>query len=85
LKDTQGSQATGSELWDPKGKATVSCYGFAGSTAGNEALAKHSDATLQGNCVRVWNKLDIVPRAFVPDAMFQIPALSQLTGFERTL
>jgi Lipase (class 3) len=83
LKDTQGPQATASEQWDPQSKATINCYSFAGPTAGNEAFAKHSDDTLKDKCVRVWNNLDVVPKAFVPDAMRETSKLYELSSSDK--
>ncbi|HXW22575.1 MAG TPA: hypothetical protein VEK14_06660 [Rhodomicrobium sp.] len=83
LADTRGPQSLAAEVWDPGSKAVVYSYSFAGPTAGNAALAAHFDDVLGRTSVRVWNTLDVVPRAFVPDDMNQIPALYNLSGLEK--
>ncbi len=64
LTQSQG-EATGKRRWDPDRRATVSCWSFAGPTAGNRAFAELSDQVLGTRCHRVFNRLDIVPRAWV--------------------
>jgi hypothetical protein len=53
-----------SARWDPDGQATVSCYSFAGPTAGNPAFAALSDRRIGERCHRIANRLDIVPHAW---------------------
>jgi hypothetical protein len=55
--------------------ANLSCYAFAGATAGNAAFARYSDSVLQGKLTRVWNSLDIVPHAWNSSDLKQIDSL----------
>jgi len=42
----------------------IYCHAFAGPTAGNDVFANYSDMKLKGRLLRIWNTLDIVPRAW---------------------
>ena len=50
--------------WDPDGKVAISVVAFAGATPGNAAFAALFDAQLGAACLRIHNKLDIVPHAW---------------------
>lgn len=50
--------------WDPDHNATVSCWSFAGPTAGNSEFANMSDDLIGGHCHRFVNRLDLVPHAW---------------------
>jgi len=50
--------------WDPDGKARVSCWSFAGPTAGNSEFARMSDDVIGDHCHRIANRLDLVPHAW---------------------
>ena len=73
LADTQGREVSPDESWDPENRATIRCYSFAGPTAGNAAFADYSNARLEDRCHRIWNRMDIVPRAFVSADLRKIP------------
>lgn len=77
LADTQGGSewVPEDERWDPERKATVSCYSFAGPTAGNAAFAAHSDAVIGDRCHRVANPLDVVTNAWQVEDLRGIPTL----------
>ncbi len=64
LAQSQGA-APSSRRWDPDNKATVHCWSFAGPTAGNRPFAELSDRVLGTRCHRVFNRLDIVPHAWI--------------------
>jgi len=83
LADTQGPQNHPAEEWDRDRTATIHCCSFAGPTAGNDAFARHSDQVLGGDCHRIWNEKDVVPRAFVADELATISALYGLDGIEK--
>ena len=68
LAETQGSAAE-AYRWDPDQRATVGCYAFAGPTAGNAAFAQRSNERIGARCHRIFNPLDVVPRAWVPQDM----------------
>ena len=61
--------------WDPDGTATVSCWSFAGPTAGNSEFARMSDEVIGDRCHRVANRLDLVPHAW------QVPPRRGAEGF----
>ncbi len=84
LADTRGPQADKAEEWDPNKKATVFAYAFAGPTAGNQEFAAHSDQVLTG-CHRIWNKLDVVPYAFVVNDLQKFAAAYKLNPAEKAL
>ena len=75
LAETQGDRTPAEERWDPGRRATVHCWSYAGPTAGDAAFARRSDALLGARCHRVWNDLDIVPRAWCIDDLVSVPAL----------
>lgn len=66
LAETQGAAAPAAYRWDPETRACVRCYAFAGPTAGNAAFAGLSNRVIGDRCHRTSNRLDIVPRAWVP-------------------
>jgi Lipase (class 3) len=84
LADTRGPQADKAEEWDPNKKTAVYAYAFAGPTAGNQEFAKHSDGVLTG-CHRIWNKMDVVPYAFVVDDLQRFKAVYNLNPAERAV
>jgi hypothetical protein len=61
--------------WDPKGRATVRCFSYAGPTAGNKKFAACFDAMLGKTSVRVASKLDVVPHAWTDGDLEKIPTL----------
>lgn len=50
--------------WDPDGAAKVTCWSFAGPTAGNSEFARMSDDLIGDDCHRIANRLDLVPHAW---------------------
>ncbi len=50
--------------WDTEGKAVVSCWSFAGPTAGNSEFAEMSNEFIGDRCHRFSNRLDLVPHAW---------------------
>jgi hypothetical protein len=54
LEDTQPS-------WNPGGRARLSCFAFAGPTAGNAEFARYAGSRLGDRIHRVANSLDISP------------------------
>ncbi len=75
LAETQGRPTTSSERWDPSGRATVSCYSYAGPTAGDADFAAHSDRVIGSRCHRIANQLDVVPHAWTLTDLGKIPTL----------
>ena len=77
LADTQGTAGwiPEEERWDPQHEAEVSCYSFAGPTAGNAAFAAHYDAVIGERCHRVFNALDVVPHAWEAEDLMRVPGL----------
>jgi hypothetical protein len=75
LAETQGTQVAEAERWDPGCRATVHCYSYAGPTAGNAEFARRSDSLLGARCHRIWNRLDIVPYAWVVNDLTKVPDL----------
>ena len=77
LVDTQGAGewVPKDERWDPQRKAGISCYSFAGPTAGNAAFAAHSDAVIGDRCHRVYNTLDVVPHDWQVDDPKCVPGI----------
>jgi hypothetical protein len=67
LHETRGKAADATYRWDPENRATVSCYAYAGPTAGNAAFAERSNGMIGDRCRRIHNKLDVVPHAWVPN------------------
>ncbi|MEH1883727.1 lipase family protein [Nostoc sp.] len=61
--------------WDPKNQATLKVVTFAGPTPGNYYFAERYRLKLGNNTTRVWNSLDIVPHAWKPELLSQIPSL----------
>ena len=76
LAETRGTQGVAPhEQWDPHQRSTVRCYAFAGPTAGNEAFAAHSNEIIGPQTHRIYNRLDLVPRAWVPKDLRAIKGL----------
>ncbi|HEX7423498.1 MAG TPA: hypothetical protein VF311_06380, partial [Terriglobales bacterium] len=75
LADTQGTKVAETEQWDPKGRATIRCFSYAGPTAGDEAFAGHSNSVIGAQCRRIANSLDIVPQAWAVRDLRKIPGL----------
>lgn len=61
--------------WVGKGTANINCLAVAGATPGNDAFAKHYENQLGQYTTRVWNTLDVVPHAYQPDMLQQIPTI----------
>jgi hypothetical protein len=70
LADTQGQ---GPEHWSDRHEAKINLYSFAAPTAGNAAFASHLNNTFGTRSHRIYNKYDVVPRAW--DDLNAIPAL----------
>jgi len=64
-------------LWDPAGRATISCEPTAGPTAGNGDFAAYYGTSLGPRTTRLHNSLDIVPHAWQDSDLAQLPALYQ--------
>jgi len=65
LAQTQGTEGIRPLLqWDRAGQAAVSCWSFAGPTAGNAEFAALSDSIIGDRCHRISNRLDMVPHAW---------------------
>src|SRR5262249_55945147 len=63
--------------WDPDERAVVRCYAYAGPTAGNDEFANRSNGLIGKRCHRIYNRLDVVPRAWVPADLQAIGTLYQ--------
>jgi len=61
--------------WDPRGDATVSCYHFAGPTAGNAEFVTRSNGKIGDRCFGFVNPLDVVTKAWEPDPVGKIASL----------
>jgi hypothetical protein len=61
--------------WDPAGNATLSVLPSAGPTAGNAAFAHYSDSQIGAQVTRLYNPLDIVPKAWTTSDLQTIPNL----------
>jgi triacylglycerol lipase len=61
--------------WDPAGNATLAVLPSAGPTAGNAAFAQYSDSQIGAQVTRLYNPLDIVPKAWVTADLQTIPNL----------
>ncbi|HEV7503687.1 MAG TPA: lipase [Thermoanaerobaculia bacterium] len=68
LSDTRAS-------WDPAGNATLAVLPSAGPTAGNAAFAQYSDSQIGSQVTRLYNPLDIVPKAWTTSDLQTIPNL----------
>jgi hypothetical protein len=69
LKETQAT-------WDPTGNVSLlSTYPTAGPTPGDEAFAKHIEAEIGAGYHASYNKIDMVPHAWEPLMMGEIPGL----------
>jgi triacylglycerol lipase len=68
LSDTRGQ-------WDSAGNATLSILPSAGPTAGNAAFAQYSDSQIGSQVTRLYNPLDIVPKAWTTSDLQTIPNL----------
>jgi hypothetical protein len=78
LAQSQGPGAPAARQWDTDHKATVECWSFAGPTAGNRAFASLSDDVLGERCHRVFNRLDIVPHAWVISEQRDEPSVADI-------
>ncbi|WCT12961.1 lipase family protein [Mucilaginibacter jinjuensis] len=54
------------------GNTAVYCLSTAGPTPGNGDFATYYNAQLQNNTQRIWNDLDVVPRAWVQSLLTQV-------------
>ena len=80
LEETRsGSRHGVRDGWDPDGRATVGCVSFAGPTPGNQAFAERFNGKLGGRYDRVFSKLDVVPRAWEPEALKKVRDLYEPT------
>jgi hypothetical protein len=61
--------------WDPNNRATLKVVTFAGPTPGNYYFAERYRLKLGNTTTRIWNSLDIVPHAWKPELLSQIPSL----------
>jgi hypothetical protein len=75
LAETQGPAAEEAHRWDPEKRASIECYSFAGPTAGNAAFAARSNQMIGDRCHRIHNRLDVVPKAWVPNDLRSIGSL----------
>lgn len=74
LQDALGS-VDPTECWDASRRARVSCYAFAGPTAGNAAFAKRIDERLRDRHHHIRNTNDVVTHAWQSNELTQLPAL----------
>jgi len=84
LADTRGSQEDAAEQWNLNPTAPVHAYSFAGPTAGNQEFAEHSNKVLT-SCRRIWNRLDIVPHAFVAHDLVNVASQYNLNPLEESV
>lgn len=56
----------------PNSKAEIYCMSTAGPTPGDTQFANYYDERLANNTIRLWNKLDVVPRAWVTSLLEEI-------------
>lgn len=68
LADTAGD-------WDPKGKASLEIWAYAGPTPGDGDFSTYYDQRLGGSTHRVHNALGVPPRAWNAGEMARIPDL----------
>ncbi|HEX4961680.1 MAG TPA: lipase [Thermoanaerobaculia bacterium] len=61
--------------WDPARNATLSVLPSAGPTAGNAAFAQYLDSQIGAQVTRLYNPLDVVPKAWMTSTLQQIPNL----------
>jgi len=61
--------------WDPAGNASLAVLPSAGPTAGNSAFAQYSDSQIGAQVTRLYNPLDIVPKAWMTSDLQEIPNL----------
>ncbi len=61
--------------WDPNNRARLKVVTFAGPTPGNYYFAERYRLKLGNTTTRIWNSLDIVPHAWNPELLSQIPSL----------
>jgi hypothetical protein len=73
--ETRGDAADPARRWDPRGDATVSCYHFAGPTAGNAEFVERSNGKIGDRCFGFVNPLDVVTKAWEPEAVGRIASL----------
>ena len=64
--------------WDPAGRVALSCLPSAGPTPGNQDFATYyAGSPLGSRTTRIHNDIDVVPHAWAPGDLVQIPALYQ--------
>lgn len=61
--------------WDPNNRATLKVVTFADPTPDNYYFAERYRLKLGNTTTRIWNSLDIVPHAWKPELLSQIPSL----------
>ena len=74
LADTQGGVVVGAEQWDPSAKAKLYLYTFAAPTPGNAGFANRLKQKIAAS-YRLANPYDIVPHAWNPKEIREIPNL----------
>ncbi len=75
LHETRGTAGDAAYRWDPDERAIVSCYAYAGPTAGNAPFAERSNRLIGDRCHRIHNGLDVVPHAWMPSDLRAIGTL----------
>lgn len=68
-----------SALWGGS-NAAVYCLSTAGPTPGNGDFATYYNTQLQNNTQRIWNDMDVVPRAWVQSLLTQVESSITLKG-----
>jgi Lipase (class 3) len=63
--------------WDPAGNASLSVLASAGPTPGNGAFASYLDTKIGPQVTRLYNPLDVVPKAWTTSDLQTIPNLYQ--------
>ncbi|MGZ3871488.1 MAG: lipase family protein [Mucilaginibacter sp.] len=73
LHDQQGT-------WDPKKYAQIYCMSTAGATPGDGDFATYYNSILQPNTERIWNRLDVVPHAWVAALLDSVKSHDKYKG-----
>lgn len=63
-----------------KSATKVWCMSTAGATPGDSTFANYYDSVLNGNTAKIWNYLDIVPRAWDTTLMYDVWAMNAGSG-----
>jgi hypothetical protein len=72
LLDSQGTDVSLADFWDPAAAATVTSIPFAGFSAGDHDFAAYSDLRLGTRCDRVYQTRDVVPHTYAAKDMRSI-------------